>query len=176
MTHRLATTDDARAIAELHLASWRSAYAPFLPPGVLQALDLEPHVIEWRRRVSVPEVRIELEEMDGALVAFSAHGPSGDEDAKAHPVPRTWEIKNLHVRPDLRRTGSGGRLFDRSVAHARQVGAGSLTLWVVEKNVTARAFYEKKGMSPDGGRTTHTLGADGTMPVVRYRLSLRSLP
>ena len=94
------------------------------------------------------------------------------ELSKAHPERRTWEIKNLHVRPDLRRTGSGGRLFEKSVVHARKVRASSVTLWVVEKNLTARAFYEKKGMTPDGGRTTHTLGADGTMPVVRYRLPL----
>ncbi len=172
MTLRLATPEDARAIAELHLASWRSAYAPFLRAGVLEALELEPHVVEWRRRVGVPEVRIELEEEAGTLIAFCAHGPSGDEDAKARPVPRTWEIKNLHVRPALRRTGSGGRLFDLSVVHARRVEASSLTLWVVEKNVTARAFYGKMGMAPDGARAVHTLGADGTMPVVRYRLSL----
>ena len=171
MTLRLATPDDARAIAELHLASWRSAYREFLPPGVLEALELAPHVTEWRRRVGVPKVRIDLVELEGTLIAFCAHGPSGDPDAAADP-DRTWEIKNLHVRPDLRRTGSGGRLFDLSVVHARRVGASSLTLWVVEKNVTARAFYEKKGMTPDGGRTVHTLGADGTMPVVRYRLTL----
>jgi GNAT superfamily N-acetyltransferase len=172
VTLRLATVDDARAIAELHLASWRSAYAPFLPTGVLDALELDPHTVEWRRRVGVREVRIELEERDGALIAFCAHGPSGDEDAKAHPEPRTWEIKNLHVRPDLRGTGSGGRLFDLSVVHARRVGASTLTLWVVEGNTSARRFYEKKGMTPDGGRTTHTLGPNGAMPVVRYRITL----
>jgi GNAT superfamily N-acetyltransferase len=172
LTLRLATDADARAIAELHLASWRSAYAPFLPAGVLQSLELDPHAVEWRRRVGVPEVRIELEERDGKLIAFCAHGPSGDEDAKAHPAPRTWEIKNLHVRPDLRGTGSGGRLFDLSVVHARRTGASSLTLWVVEGNASARRFYEKKGMTLDGGRTTHTLGPDGTMPVVRYRITL----
>ena len=170
MTHRLATSADARAIAELHLASWRSAYAPFLPPGVLDALELDPHVVEWRRRVGVPEVRIDLEEREQTLIAFCASGPSGDADAKG-AAGRTWEITNLHGRPDLRRAGSGGRLFDLSVGHARRVGASSLSLWVVEKNVTARAFYEKKGMVTDGGRTTHTLGADGTMPVVRYRLT-----
>ena len=172
MTLRLATPADARAIAELHLASWRSAYAPFLRPGVLEALELEPHVVEWRRRVGVPRVRIELDEREGALIAFCAHGPSGDADAGAEPGRLAWEIKNLHVRPDLKRTGAGGRLFDMSVAHARAEGADSVTLWVVERNASARSFYEKKGMRPDGGRTTHTLGADGTMPVVRYRLPL----
>lgn len=172
MTLRLATEADARAIAELHLASWRSAYAPFLPAGVLESLELDPHAVEWRRRVGVPEVRIELEEKKGVLIAFCAHGPSGDQAETGRTHGHIWEIKNLHVRPDLRRTGSGGRLFDLAVAHARERKAEALTLWVVEKNVSARAFYEKKGMAPDGERTTHTLGADGTMPVVRYRLTL----
>lgn len=171
MTHRLATPDDARAIAELHLASWRSAYAPFLRPGILEALELDPHAIEWRRRVGVPRVRIDLDERDRVLIAFCAHGPSGDADASSDAGRPTWEIKNLHVRPDLRRTGSGGKLFDLATAHARSVRAESLTLWVVERNDSARRFYEKKGMVVDGGRTTHTLGADGTMPVVRYRLT-----
>ena len=170
MTHRLATPADARAIAELHLASWRSAYAPFLRPGTLEALELGPHEVEWRRRVGVPRVRIDLVEREGVLIAFCAHGPSGDTDAAESPL--IWEIKNLHVRPDLRRSGNGGRLFDMAVAHARAEGARAVTLWVVERNVSARAFYDRKGMRPDGGRTTHTLGADGTMPVVRYRLTL----
>jgi GNAT superfamily N-acetyltransferase len=172
MTLRLATVADAEAIAALHLASWRSAYRPFLPPGVLEALELGPHSVEWRRRVGVPEVRIELEERDGGLIAFCAHGPSGDEDAKARTDVPTWEIKNLHVRPDLRGTGSGGKLFDLAVMHGGRVGARSLTLWVVEGNASARRFYERKQMVTDGGRTTHTLGADGAMPVVRYRLVL----
>jgi GNAT superfamily N-acetyltransferase len=109
------------------------------------------------------------------LIAFCAHGPSGDEDARSHLDVRTWEIKNLHVRPDLRGTGSGGRLFDLAVAHGQRVGAASLTLWVVEGNADARRFYERKGMTTDGGRTTHTLGADGAMPVVRYRLLLQGI-
>lgn len=171
MTHRLATAADAEAIATLHLASWRSAYRDFVSPGVLEGLEVAPHVVEWRRRVGVPRVRIDLEEVEDRLVAFCAHGPSGDQDASTQGSD-VWEIKNLHVLPSVRRNGSGGRLFDLAVAHARRVEAAAVTLWVVERNVTARSFYEKKGMTPDGGRTTHTLGADGTMPVVRYRLGL----
>lgn len=167
---RLAEVGDAEAIASLHLTSWRSAYRPFLPARVLDELDLTTHTAEWRRRVGVPEVQIALEEEGGALVGFCAHGPTGDPEAAVHP--RVWEIKNLHVHPDRKGTGSGSRLFDAAVGHARERGAGSVTLWVVEGNSVARAFYERKGMLPDGGRTVHTLGKDGTMPVLRYRLAL----
>lgn len=171
MIHRLATVDDAEAIAALHLASWRSAYSDFVAPEVLAALEPNAHAVEWRRRVTLPDVRIDLEEGPEGLLAFCAHGPSGDPDAAAAPKA-TWEIKNLHVRPDLRRTGSGGRLFDLTLQHVRSIGTRVVTLWVVEGNHSARRFYEKKGMVPDGARTTHTLGVDGTMPVVRYRLTL----
>jgi len=167
---RLASGEDAEAIAALHLASWRSAYRPFVAARTLDELDLATHTKEWRRRVDVPEVQIALVEEAGKLVGFCAHGPTGDPEAAVHP--RVWEIKNLHVHPDRKGTGAGSRLFDAAVARAREVAAGSVTLWVVEGNSTARAFYERKGMLLDGGRTVHTLGADGTMPVVRYRLGL----
>jgi GNAT superfamily N-acetyltransferase len=170
MAARLAVPADAEAIAALHLESWRSAYRPFLPARVLDELDLTSHSAEWRRRVGVPEVQIVLEEEGGKLVGFCAHGPTGDPEASV--APRVWEIKNLHVHPERKGTGSGSRLFDAAVQHARAIGAGSVTLWVVEGNSIARAFYERKGMVTDGGRTVHTLGADGTMPVVRYRLTL----
>lgn len=171
---RLAGVADAEAIASLHLTSWRSAYRPFLPARVLDELDLPTHAAEWRRRVGVPEVQIALIEDGRRLIGFCAHGPTGDPEAAVHP--RVWEIKNLHVHPELKGTGSGSRLFDAAVEHAQQVGAGSVTLWVVEGNSVARAFYERKGMVPDGGRTVHTLGKDGTMPVLRYRLPLESRP
>lgn len=167
---RLARPADAEAIAALHLVSWRSAYRPFLPARVLDELDLVTHTAEWRRRVGVPEVQIALEEEGGELIGFCAHGPTGDPEASVDP--RVWEIKNLHVHPERKGTGAGSRLFDAAVQHARRIEAGSVTLWVVEGNQVARAFYERKGMVTDGGRTTHTLGADGTMPVVRYRLTL----
>lgn len=172
MTYRLATVADAEAIAVLHLASWRSAYREFVAPEILEALVHEAQAEVWRRRVVIPEVRIDVEESSEGMLAFCAHGPSGDPDADLRAPRRIWEIKNLHVRPDLRRSGSGGRLFDMAVSHGRTMGAESLTLWVVDGNGSARRFYEKKGMATDGGRTTHTIGTTGTLPVVRYRLAL----
>jgi GNAT superfamily N-acetyltransferase len=172
MKHRLAVVADAAAIADLHLASWRSAYKGFVRPGTLEALEPHGHASVWARRIEVPEVRVELLEDRQGLLAFCAHGPSGDPDAPAGPMARWWEIKNLHVRPELRRTGAGGKLFDRAVAHARKVHAGAVTLWVVEQNDPARRFYLSKGMVSDGVATTHVVGTDDTIPVVRYRLPL----
>ena len=172
MKHRLAVVADAAAIADLHLASWRSAYKGFVRPGTLEALEQHGHASVWSRRIVVPEVRVELLEGRQGLLAFCAHGPSGDPDAPPGPKDRWWEIKNLHVRPELRRTGAGGRLFDRAVSHARSVAAAAVTLWVVEQNDAARNFYLSKGMVSDGATTTHVVGTDDSIPVVRYRLPL----
>jgi GNAT superfamily N-acetyltransferase len=170
--HRLAVVADAAAIADLHLASWRSAYKGFVRPGTLEALEQHGHASVWSRRIVVPEVRVELLEDRQGLLAFCAHGPSGDPDAPPGPKDRWWEIKNLHVRPELRRTGAGGRLFDRAVSHARSVAAAAVTLWVVEQNDAARNFYLSRGMVSDGATTTHVVGTDDSIPVVRYRLPL----
>ena len=63
-------------------------------------------------------------------------------------VDPAWgaRIENLHVRPDLKSQGIGGRLFD--AAHDWATGARPgrpIHLWVLEQNLPARRFYERRG-------------------------------
>lgn len=41
--------DDARAIAAVHIASWRAAYRGLLPDAALDALTLDGREGDWRR-------------------------------------------------------------------------------------------------------------------------------
>ena len=45
-------------------------------------------------------------------------------------------------------------LCERAEARARERGATSLTLWVLEANQAARRFYERRGFVADGTRKT----------------------
>jgi len=45
---REATSDDARAIAEVHMASWRWAYRGDLPAEFLDGLTVDDREREWR--------------------------------------------------------------------------------------------------------------------------------
>jgi GNAT superfamily N-acetyltransferase len=165
-SHRLATTADAAAIAALHVASWRSAYRGAVPDDCLDAIDLADHTALWESRLSAKPTVLVAENGD-ELLGFCAIGPSFDDDADA----TTWLIANLHVRPDLRSQGVGGRLFDDAIDEARRAGARTVTLWVLEANEGARRFYERRGMTADGPRKLRPFSPDVNVWMLRYSLA-----
>jgi GNAT superfamily N-acetyltransferase len=63
----------------------------------------------------------------------------------------------------------GSRLHDAALAEARSLGYHALTLWVLEGNTRARAFYEARGWTADGKRLEITLGPGASGTEVRYR-------
>jgi GNAT superfamily N-acetyltransferase len=163
---------DAHAIGALHLASWQTAYRGLLADSYLDSLDAAERIEWWRARFRLQETTVFVDVNDDRLLGFCAVGPSPDDDADA----ATWLIANLHVAPDLKRSGIGGTLFDQAVALARDHGARLVTLWVLEGNDAARRFYEKKAMTLDGGRQTREHGPDvrtgEAVVLVRYALDL----
>lgn len=169
MKLRPATVDDAAAIAQLHIDSWRVAYATELSQSFLQNQDLPQRIELWQQRLTSSEMQVWLAEAENRLLGFCAHGWSRDDDA----VKGTWEIKNLHISPELRGSGIGSRLFDHAMVAAAANHASQLTLWVVESNTPARRFYEKKGMKVDGARQRHVLAANATLSEVRYRCPIK---
>jgi len=48
---RAAVPADARAIAEIHVASWRSAYRGLLPDSLLDAMSVDELEQRWRSRL-----------------------------------------------------------------------------------------------------------------------------
>ncbi|HEV8499775.1 MAG TPA: hypothetical protein VGQ56_23045, partial [Gemmatimonadaceae bacterium] len=70
-----ADADDARAIAALHIASWRDAYRAELPPDYLAAIDLHERAENWRKRIAAGTIVL-LEKNGDSLAGFCACGRS----------------------------------------------------------------------------------------------------
>lgn len=81
---------------------------------------------------------------DGAQLGFASGGPSRDPDA-----PTPWELYAVGVAPAAHGTGLAGDLV------AAATGERPHTVWVLEDNARARAFYAKQGYADEGGRATH---------------------
>jgi ribosomal protein S18 acetylase RimI-like enzyme len=101
---------------------------------------------------------------DGRIDGFCQCGPTEDHD---HYPEQVGQIQRLYVHPARQRIGFGRSLLIASVGYLRQSGADTATLWVLETDQAARAFYERLGWKPDGTRQTHP------PTVVRYQLPLR---
>ncbi len=117
---RPARTEDAAAVADVHLAS-RAAAA--MPPPVHTAAEVR----DWLAH-RVVEDEVWVAEVDDEVVGYARLTP-------------TW-LDDLYVRPDAQRDGVGSALLDL-VKAVRPEGFG---LWVFETNTSARAFYARHGL------------------------------
>lgn len=119
---RLGDATDAGAVAAVHEAAARVAYAGIFPPA--QPFPREATLRRWQAFVG----RVIVAEDAGRVVGFVAF-----DDRELHA---------LYVLPAYWSRGIGGRLL---------AAAGPVReLWVLRDNARARRFYERHGWQPDG--------------------------
>lgn len=169
---RDARSADAAAIAALHAASWRSAYADVLEASYLADGVVEDRLKLWTERMteaSSSQLIMVAEDAHGELVAFVC--VFLDEDP-------TWGtlLDNLHVHPEVRGHGLGERLMG-SVANFlfERTPDAKLHLWVFEKNRRALAFYERHGGHVVEQDVSELLQAQGNSVLRMYWPSLEPL-
>lgn len=141
ITFRTALPRDTPGIAELHAASWRSAYRGSLSDAYLDTDVAAERAAVWQRRLSQPSGRqhIVLAEKADQLVGFAC--VLLDEEP-------AWGacLDNLHVRPGLTGQGLGGALLRHALRWVATVEPRwPMHLWVLAANSAARRFYERHG-------------------------------
>jgi GNAT superfamily N-acetyltransferase len=139
---RVATAADAHAIETIRVRGWRSAYRHVFPPADLDAFPIDPS--RWRARLETPPPgwTTFVAETHTGVVGFASVGPSRDEEG-------VGELYAIYVDPDAWSTGTGRALIERAEEQLR-AEYPSATLWVLEDNPRARAFYERAGWAADG--------------------------
>ena len=169
---RPAIPDDARAIAAVHVASWRSAYRDLLPEQVLAGLSIEEREQMWRDGLAGEEPGSALVAEDARqIIGFVGFGPSRDDDAPDY----LGEVYALYVLPERWRSGLGRRLLEEAERSLREAGSEEARLWVLDTNEPAHRFYEAMGWRADGARRReHLEGLE--LSEVRYRRSLTAAP
>lgn len=146
---REAAAGDAPAVAALHTQSWQSAYRELLPDRYLDETVPGEHRMRWRSLLGAPpadgdaalerpEGVVRLAERDGRLLGFASVWFNYKPGYDAY-------MDNLHVRPDLRGGGIGGRLLRDAANQTAAAGYKSLSLEVLSGNQAAIRFYEKLG-------------------------------
>lgn len=168
---RAAGPEDARAIAEVHVASWKGAYSEIIDlDNVGDSMDIEARQRTWARRIPLigaEGYRTWVAESEGEVVGFSFTQPTEDDDLNPLEVA---ELVALYLNPDAFGKGIGAALLARAVAGMRNQGFLQATLWVLEGNSRAIHFYRREGWRPDGSRSPcfRVMNA----PAVRYRFPL----
>jgi ribosomal protein S18 acetylase RimI-like enzyme len=165
---REATSADARAIAEIHVAAWRAAYRGMMPDGYLASLSVEQRTAFWQTVIGRPGPgKLALAELDGELAGFCSFGPT--RDAAPSDIA---EIYSVNVHPDRWRHGAGRRLCEHAFGEAAARQHSAITLWVLKGNDRARRFYERVGYAHDGAEKTDTQLIGTPLYDVRYRKAI----
>jgi GNAT superfamily N-acetyltransferase len=169
MQIRLATPDDAEAIATVGARGWRWAYRGLMPDAYLDSLDPEAMTAEWHRRLSSQrdDDRFWIADERGSVLGVlhtrrSHEDGAGEEDG---------DVPYLYVDPSHTRGGVGGALLEHALADLKGRGFTAVTLWTLDDNRIARPFYEKHGWAPDGASTVNDYGG-AMLTAVRYRIEL----
>jgi GNAT superfamily N-acetyltransferase len=152
---RAAGPGDARAIATVHVDSWRVAYRDLLPDDFLDGLSPEQRTALWSDILADPASgHVVVVEVDDTVVGFAHAGPSGDDDA----TPETGELYTLYLHPDAWGASYGKSLMDAVLDQLAGDGYRGVTLWMLSTNDRARRFYRRQGWSEGKGVRTQEFG------------------
>jgi L-amino acid N-acyltransferase YncA len=135
---RVATVQDAGAIARVHVESWRTTYAGIVPEAYLASLDVGQREASWREWLGL-DVDVFVAEVDGEVVGFVGGGavrePVGGFDA---------ELFAIYLLRETQGRGIGIALLRRLAGSLKERGFGSMVAWVLEDNSSGE-FYSRSG-------------------------------
>jgi ribosomal protein S18 acetylase RimI-like enzyme len=135
---RPAAPRDAKAIADIHVATWQAAYQGLMPDDVLKAMTVEKRMAYWKEAIEYSDPQILVATENDKVIGFVAFDRSRDPGTKSS----VGEIWALYVAPAHWRKGAGLALWDGARDGLREEGCTQVTLWVLLANERALEFYE----------------------------------
>jgi ribosomal protein S18 acetylase RimI-like enzyme len=144
---RRATVDDAAAIAQVRIDSWRATYRGVIPDTYLDQMQVEESVLNWRiildssrMHAASDKVCVIVAECDGEVIGFCS------ANRLAEPkLGMDAEVTGIYLQAQWQRSGIGRRLLQKVARTCEQQGATGLLLWVLAANDIARHFVEELG-------------------------------
>ena len=136
---------DAPAIAHVEREASLEAYRPIFGHQ-FHPQSSEDRLPVWQDLLQAGSGLIAfVAEQQGEVVGYAGWGANRDGLAT-----NTGELRVLYVRPALWRRGIGSSLLETAEFKLAELGFERAVLWVLEKNLHARRFYESRGWSSDG--------------------------
>jgi ribosomal protein S18 acetylase RimI-like enzyme len=138
---RRAVVEDARAIAEVHIESYRSTYKGIFPDALLNGLSVDNRENAWRDRLAAvePPLTLVARVADERIVGFLSGGRE-----RTGKLTRDGEIYAIYLLHEAQRRGVGTQLVRRFVHELKAQGFSSMAVWVLALN-PSRKFYEALG-------------------------------
>jgi GNAT superfamily N-acetyltransferase len=142
ITIRAATVADVRAIAQVHVDTWRATYPGIVPQEFLDSLDMDARAKQWEGWLVQDGVHTFVAEHAGAVCGFISGGELRDGINLGQHYDS--EIYTLYVLPASQGHGAGRELMRSLAARLVADGLTRPVVWALEENPWC-AFYERMG-------------------------------
>lgn len=162
-----ATVDNAYELGYVHAMSWQAAYGDFVPEAKLASFTPENRKKAFRKHLTVGKYECYLCYVEKKPMGLLILGKSQDIDADES----VGEVCAIYLLPKFWGQGYGKQLMDFAIDRLKALSYSTITLWVLEKNIRARAFYEKYGFVFDGTKEERDMGEP--MTVLRYVYTMK---
>ena len=136
---RPAEPRDARAVSDVHRASWLQAYSGLIPHKVLLAM-LERRGEDWWRRAAKGPSTLLVLDIAGKIAGYATIGVN-----RAPALKQEGEIYELYLLPEFQGTGLGGYMFRECRSILSNLGLVGLAAWCLEDSVIAATFFRATG-------------------------------
>ena len=144
---RPAGPEEAAALSAIYAASWKRAYAGIVPQTYLDRLREDHWVPYFTGEESSGRQSVAVLTVDGRAAGAASFGPAREEAFSG------WgEVISIYLHPDFYGRGYGAPLLGYACRSLYDAGFRRAYLWVLEKNRSARRFYEKHGFVFQGDR------------------------
>lgn len=141
--------DNYDEISRIYALSWKTAYRNLIPDDYLDAIS----ETRWTPTMEREKEKLFLAVENRKILGASTY------DAARDPKMCGWgEIISMYLLPSYYRQGIGTQLFAAVNKALMDNGFLKIYLWVLEGNVSARAFYEKNGFYFNGDVNADNIG------------------
>jgi ribosomal protein S18 acetylase RimI-like enzyme len=147
IAYRLASADDAQALAELGARTFIHTFGHLYQPADLE-IFLQNHSQEnWDKELRDPAFEVRVAESGDKLVGYVKLGPP---HLPFEPRGEAAELRQLYVIEEMKGQGVADELMRWVIERARDRRADYLYLSVFIDNHRARRFYERYDFEPEG--------------------------
>ena len=138
MIIRRAEPQDARAIAQISVDTWKDAYKGLIDDTVLEGRKLDDkRISSWSENIQNPDFTVLVCE-DNEILGYLWAGPARDDYGLKN------EIYALYVKTSNQRQGIGSKLIN---AYKQTINNEHFYLYMIKNNKKASSFYEALGGS-----------------------------
>ena len=140
---RAATVEDAAAIAEVQVATWRTSFRGLVADDALARMDVARRTERWREVLSGDgNLDFVADDGRGGVVGFIDGGANRETEPPFDAFD--GELHAIYVLQSHQRGGTGRRLVRALIDALLHRGHASMLVWTFEAS-PFRAFYERLG-------------------------------